>query len=83
MYAAMLLNVAGIPFGAGAVFSALGGWVVVAAFLAAALVLTACVDRTRRLTWSERGLRWVTTARVGEGFWGFRLRCAEVTLKNV
>jgi hypothetical protein len=82
MYAAMtncLLNVAAIPFGAGAVSSALGGWVVVAAFLASAIVLCMCVDRPSRLRWPDRKLRWVATSRIEQGFWRFRVRCADTS----
>jgi hypothetical protein len=79
MYAAMLLNVAGIPFGAGAVSSALGGWIIVGAFLVSAIILTACFDRRPRLTSPDCRFRLVPTSRVGRPLWGFRARCAEVS----
>jgi hypothetical protein len=82
MYAAMLLNVAGIPFGVGAVTSALGGWIIVAALLATLIVLTACVDRSPRLTWPDRGFRWVAASRIEQVRWSFRVRCAEAVLRD-
>ena len=83
MYAAMLLNVAGIPFGAGAVSSALGGWIVVAAFLVSAIILSVCVDRHARMASPERRARWATSSRIEQRFWGFRVRCAEAVRRNV
>jgi hypothetical protein len=77
-----LLNVSGIPLGAGGVSSPLGGWIVVAALLVSAIILSACVDRNARLAWPERRFRWVTTSRIEQVFWGFRVRCAGVDLRN-
>jgi hypothetical protein len=82
MYAAMLLNVAGIPFGAGAVSSALGGWIIVGALLVCTIILTACFDRSPRLTSPDHNRRWVATSRMEQGFWGFRIHCAEAVARD-
>lgn len=76
-----LFNVAGVPFGPGAVPIALGGWAVVAAFLISLIILSTCVDRSARLSWPDRSLGGASISRIEQGFWGLRLRCAEV-LKN-
>lgn len=85
MYAVMancFLNIAGIPLGAGAVSSTLGGWVVVAAFLASVILLSACIDRSPRLTSPDRGFARVLATRFEQRSWGFRLRCAEAVVRN-
>jgi hypothetical protein len=69
MYAAVtnLLNATGIPFGAGAVSSPLGGWIVVAALLVSVIILSTCVDRNPRLTRAHRGFRWMANFRAEHG----------------
>jgi hypothetical protein len=47
------------------------------------IILSTCVERRTRLTRAHRTLRWVTATRIEQGFWGFRVRCAAVVLKNV